>query len=165
MEQKILGARDRLIALENELFLEIRTVLLSARIASAKRRAAGRAGRLCFAFGICVQQRLLPAKAQPAGENADYQRQAPCHRAALKEPSCQTTCCSTDREPSVDYHRPHMAGKSTYMRQIALITLMAHVGSFVPAQSADISMSIASLPALAQATTSPPARARSCGDE
>jgi DNA mismatch repair protein MutS len=35
---------------------------------------------------------------------------------------------------------PNMAGKSTYMRQIALITLMAHVGSFVPADSARIGL-------------------------
>lgn len=35
---------------------------------------------------------------------------------------------------------PNMAGKSTYMRQIALITIMAHVGSFVPASKAEISL-------------------------
>ena len=40
---------------------------------------------------------------------------------------------------------PNMAGKSTYMRQVALITLMAHIGSFVPAKSAEIPLTEKSL--------------------
>ncbi|MBQ9624670.1 MAG: DNA mismatch repair protein MutS, partial [Clostridia bacterium] len=45
---------------------------------------------------------------------------------------------NTDSERFVIITGPNMAGKSTYMRQIALITILAHIGSFVPAASASI---------------------------
>ena len=41
---------------------------------------------------------------------------------------------------------PNMAGKSTYMRQVALLTLMAQMGSFIPAREADICPVDVSLP-------------------
>ncbi len=52
---------------------------------------------------------------------------------------------------------PNMAGKSTYLRQVALITLLAQVGSFVPARRARIGAATASSPASERRTTSPPA--------
>jgi DNA mismatch repair protein MutS len=51
---------------------------------------------------------------------------------------------------------PNMAGKSTLLRQAALITIMAQMGSFVPAAAARIGVADRSLPAWAQRTTSRP---------
>jgi DNA mismatch repair protein MutS len=58
----------------------------------------------------------------------------------LEEPFIANDTLLDDRRRMLLITGPNMGGKSTYMRQNALITLLAHVGSFVPAQAARLSM-------------------------
>jgi DNA mismatch repair protein MutS len=142
MEQKILGAKDRLVALENELFLEIRQVLLAST------------DRLQFNGALLAELDAYVSLAEVASNNG-YCRpklnqqgrvqivngRHPVIERALKEPFVPNDVLLDRTENRLlIITGPNMAGKSTYMRQIALITLMAHVGSFVPAQSADIAI-------------------------
>lgn len=69
-----------------------------------------------------------------------------------------TNLNSTD-ERMIIITGPNMAGKSTYMRQVALLTLMTQMGSFIPARQASICPVDKFLPALVQATTLPRGKA------
>ena len=128
LESKILGAHERLISLERRLFDE----LLES---------------------IGAQLDVLAALAQVAAEN-NYCRPVvddsdvltitegrhPVVEQVLKGsmfvPNDTTLNCTTDR--CLIITGPNMAGKSTYMRQNALIALMAQIGSFVPAASCHV---------------------------
>jgi len=56
---------------------------------------------------------------------------------------------------------PNMAGKSTFIRQVALLTLLAHVGSFVPAVAATVGLADRIFTRVGRATNSPAGRVRS----
>jgi DNA mismatch repair protein MutS len=142
MEQKILCAKDRLVALENELFVEIRQVLL----ASTERLQLN--GALLAELDAYVSLAEVASnngycrpKLNQQGRVQIVNGRHPVIERALKEPFVPNDVLLDRTENRLlIITGPNMAGKSTYMRQIALITLMAHVGSFVPAQSADIAI-------------------------
>ena len=141
LESKILGAHERLIALEHRLFAELLETI-SAQLDRIQRTA-----------NAVAELDVLAALAQVAAEN-NYCRPVvddgdeltivegrhPVVEQMLKGslfvPNDTTLNCSTDR--CLIITGPNMAGKSTYMRQNALIALMAQIGSFVPASSCHV---------------------------
>lgn len=140
MEQKILGAKDRLIALEADLFSAIREVLLNCT------------GRLQL-NGAWIAELDAYVSLSEVASNNGYQRpnlnqqgrikiingRHPVIERAMKDPFVPNdVLLNRTDDRLLIITGPNMAGKSTYMRQTALIALMAHIGSFVPATEADI---------------------------
>ena len=140
-EEKVLGAEDRICALEFTLFQEIRELV------------AGQAERIArTADGMAVLD-VLMSLALVAGER-NYCKPLVDESDVIdirdgRHPVIEAmklgerfvpndTLLDADSNQLLMITGPHMAGKSTYMRQVALITLMAQAGSFVPAGEARI---------------------------
>lgn len=148
LEQQILGAESGQLALEQELFeglrLEIadqasRLLELAAALAEIDCLAAlaEAAGRYDY-----VRPSMLPSGGRIEirdGRHPVVERSAAAVRGAS---GFVPNDVALDRETDqiVLLTGPNMGGKSTFLRQVALIVLMAHAGSFVPAQSAEIGL-------------------------
>ncbi|WP_246307930.1 DNA mismatch repair protein MutS [Chitinibacter bivalviorum] len=137
-EEKALSANDRALALEKQLF---EGVIESLQAHLATLRLAAQAVATLDVL-VCLAQR-----AQLSGYIApEFCDEAMLNIAAGRHPVVEDQI--DDFIPnSVDFHLarklllitgPNMGGKSTYMRQVALIALLAHVGSYVPATAAKI---------------------------
>lgn len=140
MEQKILGAHERLIALEYDLFQQIRQVLLGV----TKRLQENAALLSELDVYQSLSEVATARKYCRPTINTEGKIEIKAGRHPVIEQSTQEHFVPNDVLLDSSTNRlliitgPNMAGKSTYMRQVALITLMAMIGSFVPANSADI---------------------------
>ncbi len=141
LENTILGAKDRVNALEYELFTKLRERLSAnaARIQQSSRAVAA-ADVLAALAELAVQNNycmpevdLSSAIEITAGRHPVVEKTL---TDALFVPN--DTAMDGKRERVAVITGPNMAGKSTYMRQVALIVLMAQMGSFVPASAARI---------------------------
>ncbi|WP_352416853.1 DNA mismatch repair protein MutS [Clostridium tertium] len=143
MEDKILGAEEKLVSLEYDLFIEIREAI-EKEIARLKQsaRIIGNLDALSTLSLIAVENDYVKPSINEDGIIEINEGRHPVVEKVIGKGefvSNDTTLNSNDNRLLL-ITGPNMAGKSTYMRQVALITLMAQIGSFVPAKSANISI-------------------------
>ena len=143
LEEQVLTAKERLTALEYQLFTELREHLAqqAARV-QATAAAVAAADALCSLAAVAVQRGYCRPEITLDSEISITDGRHPVVEQMLKDslfvPN-DTSLGSSDNQVSI-ITGPNMAGKSTYMRQVALIVLMAQMGSFVPARSARIGL-------------------------
>lgn len=143
MEDKILGAEEKLVNLEYELFVEIRNKVES-QIARLKKtaRIIGNLDSLSTLALIALENDYIKPTINDTGDIHIVEGRHPVVEKVINKGEFVANDTTLNREDNqlLLITGPNMAGKSTYMRQVALITLMAQMGSFVPAKEANISV-------------------------
>lgn len=143
IEDKILGSADKAVKLEQEILKEIIAELTgrTAQLQSTARNVAYLDVLLSFAKAAKENNYVKPVISRDLSTTIKEGRHPIVEQLMKKNefvPNDAYLDCGQDRLMIIT--GPNMSGKSTYMRQIALITLMAHVGSFVPAKKAEIAL-------------------------
>lgn len=141
LEDMILGAEDRLYALEYELFCKVRDAV-AKEVVRIQRTAHAIAKLDVFASlsFVAGRNQYVRPKLNTKGVIDIRDGRHPVVERMIPNDmfiSNDTFLDNQDHRLSI-ITGPNMAGKSTYMRQTALIVLMAQIGSFVPAREADI---------------------------
>jgi len=142
LENTILTASDRVTALEYELFTQLRE-LVGAQMGriQAAANAVAELDTLCSFAAAAVKNGYCRPEVDESGVIEIHDGRHPVVERMLRggSPFVPNDTYMGEKENRVAIITgPNMAGKSTYMRQTALITLMAQIGSFVPARAARI---------------------------
>jgi DNA mismatch repair protein MutS len=167
MEGKILGAEERSVKLEYELFQRVREEVLSqmariqqtaaalaqldvlasfaetARLQNYVRPHVGDEGVLQIRDGRhpVLEQQLVEERFVPNDTSLGSSGRESAQTSPNESQSRLTSAATEIKFPQIALITgPNMAGKSTYIRQVALLTLLAHTGSFVPAAEARIDL-------------------------
>ena len=141
LEGQVLGAEEKVTALEYNAFVEIRTKI-KENIERIQRAAniVATLDVLCSLATVAEDMNYCMPDVDNSGIIDIKEGRHPVIEKMLPSGSfiANDTYMDKDENRLAIITGPNMAGKSTYMRQIALITLMAQIGSFVPATSAHI---------------------------
>lgn len=144
MEYKILNSKEQAIELEAKLYAEIKNYL-GSYISELSDIASSVALTDCLLSlaDLAVQNNYVrPLISNKINHIKIVDGRHPVVEAMMDGGtfSPNDTNLDDDENRTMLITGPNMAGKSTYMRQVAIITLMAHMGSFVPAKQAEISI-------------------------
>jgi DNA mismatch repair protein MutS len=141
IEDTVLGAEDKLIELEYSLYVQIRNKLADhvLRIKETARKVAELDALQSLAHVAVTNHYVRPTFNDQGTIQITEGRHPVIEKIMGREQFITNdTLMNTQEHRFSIITGPNMAGKSTYMRQVALITLMAQIGTFVPATSADL---------------------------
>ncbi|PVE14499.1 DNA mismatch repair protein MutS [Clostridium perfringens] len=143
IEEKLLGASEKLCSLEYDIFLDIRNEVEN-HIDRLKTTAKIIAELDCIsnlAF-VALENDFIKPEINEDGETKIENGRHPVVEKVIPKGEFipNDTIINKDDNQLLIITGPNMAGKSTYMRQVAIITLMCQIGSFVPASTANISV-------------------------
>lgn len=141
MESRVIGAKDKVCALEYELFCALRSFILeNSRRIQKTAAAVAELDVFCALAETAVQGNYVRPEVDDSGIIDIKDGRHPVVEKytgdAYFVPNDCLLDCGKARLSLIT--GPNMAGKSTYMRQVALAVIMAQIGSFVPAKSARI---------------------------
>ena len=141
LEDVIMGAEDRLYTLEYDLFCEVRDTIAAevARIQSTAKAVAG-IDVFTSLSAVAMRNNYVKPKINERGVINIKNGRHPVVEKMIRDDMfvSNDTYLDNGKNRIAVITGPNMAGKSTYMRQTALIVLMAQIGSFVPADEANI---------------------------
>lgn len=142
IEDKVIGSEEKALLLESELFNEIKNLL--SRYVESLQLIASSIAKLDAILSLAVVA-VNNNYCRPKINGQVKQLKIVDGRHAVVEQFIDSgsfvsndTLLDTDENRTMIITGPNMAGKSTYMRQVAVIALLAHIGSFVPAKEAEI---------------------------
>ena len=143
LEQEILSASDKLLALEKELFNDLlKHISNNSREILTTTKALAYVDVMCSFSETSLKHNYVKPTVTTGDKTYIKDGRHPVVEAMMRDeifiPNDTLLDCNDNRVSIIT--GPNMAGKSTYMRQVAIITVMAQIGCFVPAREAEISI-------------------------
>jgi len=141
IENTVLGAEDRLVELEYQIFVDVRNkVAKEINRLKTTARSLARIDVLCSLAEVADRESYTMPEVTDDDKIEIKDGRHPVVEKIIGQEAFvpNDTYLDMDENQIAIITGPNMAGKSTYMRQVALIVLMAQIGSFVPAKSAKI---------------------------